>query len=183
MKHIRLRQKEHLSVLSLIQYGDKCANEPGAEHSHDFVTISTSLVSTVTRIFNIPQGPVLELLSIAAWFESATKQDKNRLQQTKKKITCAPLPTFQDLCTSRARRRARKIISPWTQPNYSSSSVMAGAAQLRLPKLPDSRTAYFHSPSRSLAADNWLLLLYSFAILLLILTHYTPTPGIVLDCT
>ncbi len=50
--------------------------------------------------------------SIAVWFGSATKSDIRRLQrtvQTAERIIGAPLPTLQELCTSRLRKRSQEI--------------------------------------------------------------------------
>ncbi|KAL0153349.1 hypothetical protein M9458_051345 [Cirrhinus mrigala] len=50
--------------------------------------------------------------SITVWFGSATKSDTRRLQRTVRtaeRIIGAPLPTLQELYTSRVRKRAQKI--------------------------------------------------------------------------
>ncbi|KAL0173598.1 hypothetical protein M9458_029566, partial [Cirrhinus mrigala] len=74
------------------------------------------------RKFNLPQellkqfcSAVIESVlctSITVWFGSATKSDTRRLQrmvQTAERIIGAPLPTLQELYTSRVRKRAQKI--------------------------------------------------------------------------
>ncbi|KAL0149820.1 hypothetical protein M9458_054868, partial [Cirrhinus mrigala] len=72
--------------------------------------------------FNLPQellkqfySAVIESVlftSITVWFGSATKSDTRRLQRTVRtaeRIIGAPLPTLQELYTSRVRKRAQKI--------------------------------------------------------------------------
>ncbi|KAK3531508.1 hypothetical protein QTP70_023863 [Hemibagrus guttatus] len=74
------------------------------------------------RKFNLPQelltqfySAVIESVlctSITVWFGSATKSDIRRLQRTVRtaeRIIGAPLPTLQELYTSRVRKRALKI--------------------------------------------------------------------------
>ncbi|KAI3355997.1 hypothetical protein L3Q82_017268, partial [Scortum barcoo] len=70
------------------------------------------------RKFNLPQELLIQFYtaiiqsvlctSITVWFGSATKQDRNRLQQTVRtaeKIIGASLPSIQDLYMSRVRKR------------------------------------------------------------------------------
>ncbi|KAL0168533.1 hypothetical protein M9458_036755, partial [Cirrhinus mrigala] len=72
--------------------------------------------------FNLPQellkqfySAIIESVlctSITVWFGSATKSDTRRLQRTVRtaeRIIGAPLPTLQELYTSRVRKRAQKI--------------------------------------------------------------------------
>ncbi|KAK3534858.1 hypothetical protein QTP86_028556 [Hemibagrus guttatus] len=74
------------------------------------------------RKFNLPQellthfySAVIESVlctSITVWFGSATKSDIRRLQRTVRtaeRIIGAPLPTLQELYTSRVSKRAQKI--------------------------------------------------------------------------
>ncbi|KAK3562131.1 hypothetical protein QTP86_030129 [Hemibagrus guttatus] len=74
------------------------------------------------RKFNLPQelltqfySAVIESVlctSITVWFGSATKSDIRRLQRTvrtSERIIGAPLPTLQELYTSRVRKRVLKI--------------------------------------------------------------------------
>ncbi|KAL0173630.1 hypothetical protein M9458_029598, partial [Cirrhinus mrigala] len=74
------------------------------------------------RKFNLPQEllkqfytAVIESVlctSITVWFGLATKSDTRRLQRTVRtteRIIGAPLPTLQELYTSRVRKRAQKI--------------------------------------------------------------------------
>ncbi|KAL0194120.1 hypothetical protein M9458_012416, partial [Cirrhinus mrigala] len=59
--------------------------------------------------------------SITVWFGSATKSDTRRLQrtvQTAERIIGAPLPTLQELYTSRVRKRAQKITLDPSHPCY-----------------------------------------------------------------
>ncbi|KAI3362516.1 hypothetical protein L3Q82_012829 [Scortum barcoo] len=71
------------------------------------------------RKFNLPQELLIQFYatiiqsvlctSITVWFGSATKQDRNRLQQTAEKIIGASLPSIQDLYVSRVRKRAEDL--------------------------------------------------------------------------
>ncbi len=74
------------------------------------------------RKFNLPQellkqfySAIIETVlcsSITVWFGSATKTDIRRLQRTVRtaeRIIGAPLPSLQELCTSRVRKRAKKV--------------------------------------------------------------------------
>ncbi|KAL0148310.1 hypothetical protein M9458_056372 [Cirrhinus mrigala] len=74
------------------------------------------------RKFNLPQEllkqfytAVIESVlctSVTVWFGAATKLDTRRLQRmvrTTERIIGAPLPTLQELYTSRVRKRAQKI--------------------------------------------------------------------------
>ena len=83
------------------------------------------------RKFNLPQellkqfySAVIESVlstSITVWFGSATKSDIRRLQRTVRtaeRIIGAPLPTLQDLYSSRVRKRAGKIITDSTHPGH-----------------------------------------------------------------
>ncbi|KAL0173659.1 hypothetical protein M9458_029627, partial [Cirrhinus mrigala] len=81
--------------------------------------------------FNLPQellkqfySAVIESVlctSITVWFGSATKSDTRRLQRTVRtaeRIIGAPLPTLQELYTSRVRKRAQKITLDPSHPCY-----------------------------------------------------------------
>ncbi|KAK3541833.1 hypothetical protein QTP86_006052 [Hemibagrus guttatus] len=83
------------------------------------------------RKFNLPQelltqfySVVIESVlctSITVWFGSATKSDIRRLQRTVRtaeRIIGAPLPTLQELYTSRVRRRALKITLDPSHPGH-----------------------------------------------------------------
>ena len=81
--------------------------------------------------FNLPQELLIQFYSaviesvlstsITVWFGSATKSDIRRLQRTVRtaeRIIGAPLPTLQDLYSSRVRKRAGKIITDSTHPGH-----------------------------------------------------------------
>ncbi|KAK3550646.1 hypothetical protein QTP70_002344 [Hemibagrus guttatus] len=83
------------------------------------------------RKFKLPQelltqfySAVIESVlctSITVWFGSATKSDIRRLQrtvQTAERIIGAPLPTLQELYTSRLRKRALKITLDPSHPGH-----------------------------------------------------------------
>ncbi|KAK3574269.1 hypothetical protein QTP86_004384 [Hemibagrus guttatus] len=83
------------------------------------------------RKFNLPQellihfySAVIESVlctSITGWFGSATKSDMRRLQRTVRtaeRIIGAPLPTLQELYTSRVRKRALKITLDPSHPGH-----------------------------------------------------------------
>ncbi|KAK3574414.1 hypothetical protein QTP86_006579 [Hemibagrus guttatus] len=83
------------------------------------------------RKFNLPQellihfySAVIESVlctSITVWFGSATKSDMRRLQRTvwtAERIIGAPLPTLQELYTSRVRKRALKITLDPSHPGH-----------------------------------------------------------------
>ncbi|KAK3543794.1 hypothetical protein QTP70_027263 [Hemibagrus guttatus] len=83
------------------------------------------------RKFNLPQelltqfySAVIESVlctSITVWFGSATKSDIGRLQRTVRtaeRIIGAPLPTLQELYTSRVRKRALKITLDPSHPGH-----------------------------------------------------------------
>ncbi|KAK3563034.1 hypothetical protein QTP86_014091, partial [Hemibagrus guttatus] len=83
------------------------------------------------RKFNLPQellthfySAVIESVlctSITVWFGSATKSDIRRVQrtvQTAERIIGVPLPTLQELYTSRVRKRALKITLDPSHPGH-----------------------------------------------------------------
>ncbi|KAK3561684.1 hypothetical protein QTP86_012558 [Hemibagrus guttatus] len=83
------------------------------------------------RKFNLPQellihfySAVIESVlctSITVWFGSATNSDMRRLQRTVRtaeRIIGAPLPTLQELYTSRVRKRALKITLDPSHPGH-----------------------------------------------------------------
>ncbi|KAK3534906.1 hypothetical protein QTP70_001992 [Hemibagrus guttatus] len=83
------------------------------------------------RKFNLPQellthfySAVIESVlctSITVWFGSATKSDIGRLQRmvwTAERTIGAPLPTLQELYTSRVRKRALKITLDPSHPGH-----------------------------------------------------------------
>ncbi|KAK3560705.1 hypothetical protein QTP86_014734, partial [Hemibagrus guttatus] len=83
------------------------------------------------RKFNLPQELLIHFYSavtesvlctsITVWFGSATKSDMRRLQRTVRtaeRIIGAPLPTLQELYTSRVRKRALKITLDPSHPGH-----------------------------------------------------------------
>ncbi|KAI2666523.1 putative RNA-directed DNA polymerase from transposon BS [Labeo rohita] len=83
------------------------------------------------RKFNLPQellkqfySAIIESVlctSITVWFGSATKSDIRRLQGiiwTAEMIIGAPLPTLQELYSSRVRKRAQKITLDPSHPSH-----------------------------------------------------------------
>ncbi|KAK3525134.1 hypothetical protein QTP86_017771, partial [Hemibagrus guttatus] len=83
------------------------------------------------RKFNLPQELLIHFFSaviesvlctsITVWFGSATKSDMRRLQRTVRtaeRIIGAPLPTLQELYTSRVRKRALKITLDPSHPGH-----------------------------------------------------------------
>ncbi|KAL0158825.1 hypothetical protein M9458_046901 [Cirrhinus mrigala] len=102
--------------------------------------------------FNLPQellrqfySAVIESVlctSITVWFGSATKSDIRRLQRTVRtaeRIIGAPLPTLQELYTSRVRKRAQKIILDPSHPSHPHFQLYhpAGATEPQISGLPD----------------------------------------------
>ncbi len=84
------------------------------------------------RKFNLPQellkrfySAIIEsilCISITVWFGSATKTDIWRLQRTVRnaeRIICAPLPSLQELYTSRVWKRAKKVTLDPSNPAHS----------------------------------------------------------------
>ncbi len=84
------------------------------------------------RKFNLPQellkqffSAIIESVlcsSITVWFGSATKTNIRRLQRTVRtaeRIIGAPLPSLQELYTSRVRKRAKKVTLDPSHPAHS----------------------------------------------------------------
>ncbi len=84
------------------------------------------------RKFNLPQELLIQFYSaiiesvlcssITVWFGSATKTDIRRLQRTVRtaeRIIGAPLPSLQELYTSRVRKRAKKVTLDPSHPAHS----------------------------------------------------------------
>ncbi len=109
------------------------------------------------RKFNLPQellkqfySDIIESVlcsSITVWFGSATKTDIRRLQRTVRtaeRIIGAPLPSLQELYTSRVRKRAKKVtLDPHTQLTLSLYCCpLAGATDHWAPKQPDTRIVF-----------------------------------------
>uniref|UniRef100_A0A8C2CQ77 Reverse transcriptase domain-containing protein n=1 Tax=Cyprinus carpio TaxID=7962 RepID=A0A8C2CQ77_CYPCA len=96
------------------------------------------------RKFNLPQellkqfySAVIESVlctSITVWFGSATKSDIRRLQRTVRtaeRIIGAPLPTLQELYTSRVRKRAQKITLDPSHPSYPLFELLPSGRRFR----------------------------------------------------
>ncbi len=113
------------------------------------------------RGFNLPQELLKQFYSavesvlctsITVWFGSATKSETGRLQRTVRsaeRIIGAPLPTLQELYTSRVRKRAQKIT---LGPSHSSHLLfehchLAGASESQIPGQPGIKTVF--SPRQS----------------------------------
>uniref|UniRef100_A0A672MN05 Reverse transcriptase domain-containing protein n=1 Tax=Sinocyclocheilus grahami TaxID=75366 RepID=A0A672MN05_SINGR len=103
------------------------------------------------RKFNLPQellkqfySAVIESVlctSITVWFGSATKSDIRRLQRTVRtaeRIIGAPLPTLQELYTSRVRKRAQKITLDPSHPSHLLFELLPSGRRYRA---PNTRTA------------------------------------------
>ncbi len=113
------------------------------------------------RGFNLPQELLKQFYSavesvlctsITVWFGSATKSETGRLQRTVRsaeRIIGAPLPTLQELYTSRVRKKAQKIT---LGPSHSSHLLfehchLAGASESQIPGQPGIKTVF--SPRQS----------------------------------
>ncbi len=74
--------------------------------------------------------------SITVWFESATKQDRNRLQRTVRtaeRITDADLPSIRDLYMSRVREQAGKITAHPSHPGQNLFQLLSSGRCYRAP--------------------------------------------------
>ncbi|KAI2653902.1 putative RNA-directed DNA polymerase from transposon BS [Labeo rohita] len=102
--------------------------------------------------FNLPQellrqfySAVIESVlctSITVWFGSATKSDIRRLQRTVRtaeRIIGAPLPTLQELYTSRVRKRAQKITLDPSHPSHPLFELLPSGRQYRAPNIRTTR--------------------------------------------
>uniref|UniRef100_A0A9J7ZPZ6 Reverse transcriptase domain-containing protein n=1 Tax=Cyprinus carpio carpio TaxID=630221 RepID=A0A9J7ZPZ6_CYPCA len=95
------------------------------------------------RKFNLPQellkqfySAVIEsvLCTSTVWFGSATKSDIRRLQRmvrTAERIIGTPLPTLQELYTSRVRKRAQKITLDPSHPSYPIFELLPSGRRFR----------------------------------------------------
>ncbi len=96
------------------------------------------------RKFNLPQellklfysaiiGSVL-CSSITVWFGSANKTDIRRLQRTVRtaeRIIGVPMPSLQELYTSRVRKRAKKITLDPSHPAHSLFELLPSGRRYR----------------------------------------------------
>ncbi len=95
------------------------------------------------RKFNLPQelliqySAIIESVlcsSITVWFGSATKTDIRRLQRTVRtaeRIIGAPLPSLQELYTSRVRKRAKKVTLDPSHPAHSLFGLLPSGRRYR----------------------------------------------------
>ncbi len=99
------------------------------------------------RKFNLPQellkqfySAIIESVlctSITVWFGSATKSGIRRLQRTVRtaeRIIGAPLPTLQELHTSRVRKRAQKITLDPSHPSHPLFEILPSCRRYRAPR-------------------------------------------------
>ncbi|KAK3554523.1 hypothetical protein QTP70_024429 [Hemibagrus guttatus] len=116
------------------------------------------------RKFNLPQellthfySAVIESVlctSITVWFGSATKSDIRRLQrtvQTAERIIGAPLPTLQELYTSRVRKRALKITLDPSHPGHILFDLLPSGRRYRA---TTTRTARHKNSESYVCASN-----------------------------
>ncbi len=96
------------------------------------------------RKFNLPQELLIQFYSaiiesvlcssITVWFGSATKTDIRRLQRTVRtaeRIIGAPLPSLQELYTSRVRKRAKKVTLDPSHPAHSLFELLPSGRRYR----------------------------------------------------
>ncbi len=96
------------------------------------------------RKFNLPQellkqfySAIIESVlcsSITVWFGSATKTDIRRLQRTVRtaeRIIGVPLPSLQELYTSRVRKRAKKVTLDPSHPAHSLFELLPSGRRYR----------------------------------------------------
>ncbi|KAL0150591.1 hypothetical protein M9458_054184 [Cirrhinus mrigala] len=104
------------------------------------------------RKFNLPQELLKQFYSviiesvlctaITVWFCSATKSDIRRLQgivRTAERITGAPLPTLQELYSSRVRKRAQKITLDPSHPSHHLFELLPSGRRHRAPNTRTTR--------------------------------------------
>ncbi len=105
------------------------------------------------RKFNLPQELLKQFYSaiiksvlcssITVWFGSATKTDIRRLQRTVRtaeRITGAPLPSLQELYTSRVRKRAKKVTLDPSHPAHSPFVLLPSWPALQISEHQNSQT-------------------------------------------
>uniref|UniRef100_A0A8C1IM46 Reverse transcriptase domain-containing protein n=1 Tax=Cyprinus carpio TaxID=7962 RepID=A0A8C1IM46_CYPCA len=108
------------------------------------------------RKFNLPQellkqfySAVIESVlctSITVWFGSATKSDIRRLQRTVRtaeRIIGAPLPTLQEMYTSRVRKRAQKITLDPSHPSYPLFELLPSGRRFRVANTRTVKNSFF----------------------------------------
>ncbi len=92
-----------------------------------------------------------------AWFGSATKTDIRRLQwtgRTAERIIGAPLPSLQELYTSRVRKRAKKVTLDPSHPAHSLIELLPSGRRYRAQKQPDTRTVFTPRPYPTWTTHN-----------------------------
>ncbi len=111
------------------------------------------------RKFNLPQellkqfySAIMESVlcsSITVWFGSATKTDIRRLQRTVRiaeRIIGAPLPSLQELYTSRVKKRAKKVTLDPSHPAHSLFQLLPSGRRYRSLSTKTARHKNFFSP-------------------------------------
>ncbi len=104
---------------------------------------------------NILSEPWFRSFNIELWcsslslVRSATKTDIRRLQwtsRTAERIIGAPLPSLQELYTSRVRKRAKKVTLDPSHPAHSLIELLPSGRRYRAQKQPDTRTVFTPRP-------------------------------------
>ncbi len=111
------------------------------------------------RKFNLPQELLIQFYSaiiesvlcssITVWFGSATKTDIRRLQRTVRtaeRIIGAPLPSLQELYTSRVRKRAKKVTLDPSHPAHSLFVLLPSGQRYRSLSTKTARHKNIFSP-------------------------------------
>jgi len=83
------------------------------------------------------------------WFVQLPKTDIRRLQQTGRtaeRIISAPLPSLQELYTSRVRKMAKKVTLDPSHPAHSLIELLPSGRRYRAQKQPDTRTVFTPRP-------------------------------------
>ncbi|KAK3525498.1 hypothetical protein QTP86_032836, partial [Hemibagrus guttatus] len=119
------------------------------------------------RKFNLPQellihfySAVIESVlctSITVWFGSATKSDMRRIQRTVRtaeRIIGAPLPTLQELYTSRVRKRALKITLDPSHPGHILFDLLPSGRRYKSSKYQDSQAQEQFLPPSNLSFEQ-----------------------------
>ncbi len=104
---------------------------------------------------NILSEPWFRSFNIELWcsssslVRSATKTDIRRLERTGRtaeRIIGAPLPSLQELYTSRVRKRAKKVTLDSSHPAHSLIELLPSGRRYRAQKQPDTRTVFTPRP-------------------------------------